>query len=182
MSFLIDSICNFRKIVKRDLKMSVKIQDNSKEISAEIKAALRRGLVKCGLVAEGYAKKLQKPDTGLLRNSITYAVSGEAPAITSYKADNPKPGRKNSGNYSGVAPEEKGGIAVYIGTNVEYAPYVELGTGSHTAGGRPTKWIYADDKGTHMTGGHQAKPFLKPAVADHAAQYRDILENELKNG
>lgn len=36
--------------------MSVKIQDNSKEISAEIKAALLRGLEKCGLVAEGYAK------------------------------------------------------------------------------------------------------------------------------
>ena len=50
--------------------MSVKIQDNSKEISAEIKAALLRGLEKCGLVAEGYAKKLCPVDTGNLRNSI----------------------------------------------------------------------------------------------------------------
>lgn len=36
--------------------MSVEIHDNSKEVSAEIKAALLRGLEKCGLVAEGYAK------------------------------------------------------------------------------------------------------------------------------
>lgn len=28
----------------------------------------------------------------------------------------------------------------------------------------------------------EAKPFLKPALADHAQQYRDILVNELKNG
>ncbi len=33
-----------------------------------------------------------------------------------------------------------------------------------------------------MTGGHRAQPFLKPAAADHAGQYRDILESELKNG
>lgn len=35
--------------------MSVEIHDNSKEISAEIKAMLLRGLEKIGLVAEGYA-------------------------------------------------------------------------------------------------------------------------------
>ena len=49
--------------------------------------------------------------------------------------------------------------AAYIGTNVEYAPYVCLGT-------------------IHM----KAQPFLKPAVADHANEYRKIIENELKNG
>lgn len=35
--------------------MSVEIHDNCKEISAEIKATLLRGLEKIGLVAEGYA-------------------------------------------------------------------------------------------------------------------------------
>ena len=38
--------------------MSVEIHDNSKEVSDDIKAALLRGLETCGLVAEGYAKKL----------------------------------------------------------------------------------------------------------------------------
>ena len=52
--------------------MSVEIHDNSKEVSAAIKAALLRGLEKCGLVAEGYAKKLCPVDTGNLHNSITH--------------------------------------------------------------------------------------------------------------
>ena len=165
--------------------MSIEIHDNSKEVSAAIKAALLRGLEKCGLVAEGYAKKLCTVDTGLLRNSITHALSGEPAAIRSYSANKAKGSNPvQSGEYSGSAPEESNPskMAVYIGTNVEYAPYVELATGKHTSGGRPTKWIYKDDKGTHMTGGHKAKPFLKPAVADHKDQYRKIFEDELKNG
>ena len=108
--------------------MNVQFTDNSKEVSEYIKAALLRGLETCGLVAEGYAKKLSPVDTGNLRNSITHDVDDGEPAA-------------------------------YIGTNVEYAPYVCLGT-------------------IHM----KAQPFLKPAVADHANEYRKIIENELKNG
>ena len=61
--------------------MSVEIQDNSKEISAEIKAALLLGLEKIGLVAEGYAKKLCPVDTGNLRNSITHVVDEGGDAV-----------------------------------------------------------------------------------------------------
>lgn len=51
---------------------------------------------------------------------------------------------------------DAGEKAVYIGTNVEYGPYVELGTSRQ-----------------------EAKPFLKPAAQDHGSQYRSILEGEL---
>ena len=61
--------------------MSVTIQDYSAEVSAEIKAALLRGLEKCGLVAEGYAKKLCPVDTGNLRNSITHMVDEGGDAV-----------------------------------------------------------------------------------------------------
>lgn len=61
--------------------MSITIQDHSEEVSAEIKAALLRGLEKIGLVAEGYAKKLQIPDTGNLRNSITHVVDEGGDAV-----------------------------------------------------------------------------------------------------
>ena len=60
--------------------MSVEIHDNSKEVSDNIKAALLRGLETCGLVAEGYAKKLAPVDTGNLRNSITHDVDDGEPA------------------------------------------------------------------------------------------------------
>lgn len=154
MSFLTVSICNSPKKVKRVLKMSVEIQDHSAEVSAEIKAALLRGLEKCGLVAEGYAKRLCPVDTGNLRNSITHMIDEQEPAAI-------------------------------IGTNNEYAVYVELGTGIYAegGGGRPTPWVYQDAKGNwHYTRGNKAQPFLKPAAADHVGQYRDILESELKNG
>ena len=108
--------------------MAVEIHDNSKEISENIKSALLRGMEKCGLTAERFAKKLAPYDTGNLRNSITHEVDDGEPAA-------------------------------YIGTNVEYAPYVCLGT-------------------IHMN----AQPFLKPAVNDHKDEYRKILENSLKNG
>lgn len=71
--------------------------------------------------------------------------------------------------------------AVYIGTNTEYAPYVEFGTGKYYPGGRPDSWVYQDDKGNwHKTEGAKAQPFLKPAVADHAQQYHKIIESEMK--
>lgn len=161
----------------------VVFNDYSDEVLDAMQDAVLRALTRIGMQAEGYAKDLAPVDTGLLKNSITYAVSGEAPAITSYEADNPKSGRKNRGTYTGKAPEDPKGASVYIGTNVEYAVYQECGTGSNTEGGRPTNWIYQDDDGnTHMTGGNTAKPFLKPAVADHAQTYRNIIEDELKNG
>lgn len=132
--------------------MKVDFTDNSKEVLVAMHEAAARALEKCGLVAEGYAKKLCPVDTGNLRNSITHTVDEQEPAAI-------------------------------IGTNNEYAPYVELGTGKYAEGGRPTPWVYQDAKGNwHMTHGQRAQPFLKPAVADHAAQYRDILESELKNG
>lgn len=73
--------------------------------------------------------------------------------------------------------------AAYVGTNVEYAAYVELGTGVYYPGGRSTPWSYRDAKGNwHRTRGAPAQPFLKPAVADHAQTYRAIIEHELKGG
>lgn len=61
--------------------MNIDIQDHSAEVSAEIKAALLRGLEKIGLVAEGYAKKLCPVDTGNLRNSITHVVDEGGDAV-----------------------------------------------------------------------------------------------------
>lgn len=72
--------------------------------------------------------------------------------------------------------------AVYVGTNMEYAAYVELGTGIHYPGGRQTPWSYKDEEGNwHRTRGQEAQPYLKPAVADHKQTYRNIIEDELKN-
>lgn len=131
--------------------MQIRLEDHSAEVYKELEAACQRALEKCGLVAEGYAKKLCPVDTGNLRNSITHTVND-------------------------------GEKAAYIGTNSEYATYVEMGTGVYYPGGRPTPWVYQDAKGNwRMTHGQRAQPFIKPAVADHAEQYQKIIKRELKN-
>lgn len=61
--------------------MNIEVQDHSADVSAEIKAALLRGLEKIGQVAEGYAKKLCPVDTGNLRNSITHVVDEGGDAV-----------------------------------------------------------------------------------------------------
>ena len=159
--------------------MEVKFTDNSDEVLALLKAAAERAMERCGLQAEGYAKDLCPVDTGLLRNSITFAVAGEAPQIKTYRADK---GDKK-GSYSGTAPQSPE-HAVYIGTNVEHASYVECGTGAkNTPGGRPGSWGYIDAEGkAHHTNGQRAQPYLKPAVANHKQTYINIIKDEMENG
>ena len=48
--------------------------------------------------------------------------------------------------------------AAYVGTNVEYAPYVELGAR-----------------------GRQGKHMLQRAASEHADEYKQIMEDALKN-
>lgn len=130
----------------------VVFNDYSADVLNEFHDAVLRALERCGEQAEGYAKDLAPVDTGRLRNSISHQV-------------------------------DEGKTAVYIGSPLEYAAYVELGTGKYVEGGRPTPWVYQDDNGNwHWTRGNPAQPFLKPSVADHAQTYRNIIEDEMKNG
>ena len=71
----------------------------------------------------------------------------------------------------------------YIGTNVNYAPYIEYGTGvGAEKGGRKTPWIYTDKNGnTHLTHGYKAHPFLRPAAKDHTKEYQGIIKDSLEN-
>lgn len=72
------------------------------------------------------------------------------------------------------------GDTVTIGTNVEYAPYVELGTGPYFQA--PPAWEQFDaPKGSGVRGGYvRPRPYLKPAIADHIDEYKDIIRKEAK--
>ena len=117
---------------------TVEFNDYSAESKEEIRTRALRALTMCGLVIERAAKQLCPVDTGLLRNSITWALAGRGPAIQVYKAD--KPGSLKEGVYSGEAPDDNE-LSVFVGTNVNYATYIELGTAKR-----------------------KARPFLKPAA------------------
>ena len=83
--------------------------------------------------------------------------------ITTAVYDTPERGYVRTGNLrnsiTGQKAHDGGDTVVIVGTNVEYAAYVELGTYKMAP-----------------------RPYLRPAVERHASQYREILENELKNG
>lgn len=71
--------------------------------------------------------------------------------------------------------------AAYVGSNSEYAVYVEMGTGIYYPGGRKDPWSYQDAKGNwHKTVGNKPQPYIKPAVVDHVATYQAIINDELK--
>lgn len=130
--------------------------------------AIERALMIIGGEAETYAKKLCPTGTpestgipgyigGTLKNSITFITkmkNGET--ITTPKNGSPTV-RNHGGDEEEVESEEEG--TLFLGTNVYYAPYVEMGTSKMTA-----------------------RPFIKPAIADHLEQYQKIMENELKKG
>ena len=88
---------------------------------------------------------------------------------------------EDTGRLRGSITHKVSGDSVHIGTNVNSAPYVEMGTGKYYSGGRQTPWAYQDAAGNwHRTEGQKAQPFLKPAVADHTQTYRNIINDELK--
>ena len=133
-----------------NLKM---IRDNRKQVKGQVEEAIVRALEICAGKAETYAKtnltRQKAVDTGALRNSVNHKV-------------------------------DKAKLVAYVGTNIEYAPYIEFGTGIYYVGGRRTSWTYKDSDGQwHMTNGMRARPFLKPAVADHQEEYKNIIQSEL---
>lgn len=76
------------------------------------------------------------------------------------------------------------GNTLYVGTNVDYAPYVEFGTGKYASDGhgRQTPWGYYDDKGEyHITAGMQPYHMLRNSIANHEAEYRALIEKFLKD-
>lgn len=70
-----------------------------------------------------------------------------------------------------------------IFTPLEYAPYVEYGTGLFAEeGGRNTPWVYKDDKGEwHRTSGQKPHPFMRPALEENREKIINILKEGIGN-
>lgn len=142
---------------RKDLS-NVRIVDNTETFLREMVDAKTRALERIGFQAEGYARDLAPPKSA----DEDYTGIFEL---------------RNSITHKVIGDD------VYIGTNQEYAVYVELGTGKYYPGGRPTPWKYKDDEGQwHYTAGQRAQPYLKPAAADHMQTYRNIIKDELGDG
>lgn len=75
------------------------------------------------------------------------------------------------------------GDDVYIGTNVEYGIWLELGTGIYASDGkgRQSPWGYYDRNGKyHVTRGMKPHHMLKKAASEHTEEYKRIIEAIMK--
>lgn len=108
----------------------------------------------CALV-EREAKKKAPKGTGELRRSISSKIE------------------TNDGELQGI---------VY--TPLEYAPYVEYGTGlfAEEGGRTDVPWCYKDDEGNwHTTSGMKPQPYMRPALDENREEILRILREALFN-
>lgn len=72
----------------------------------------------------------------------------------------------------------------YVGTNVEYAIYVEFGTGefAENGNGRKGGWVYQDPSGEwFFTWGQEPQPYLRPAFRKNRSAI-EALAKEIFGG
>lgn len=119
----------------------------------ELKSAkeYEKALQKGCLIIERAAKEKAPKGNGDLRNSIKHRIDAEG--------------------------DELVGV---IYTNLEYAPYVEFGTGieAEDGGGRQdVPWCYEDEKGEwHTTKGMKPSPYLRPALEENKKEVLKMLK------
>lgn len=116
---------------------------------------IQRAVGKACALVERTAKQKAPKDTGALRRSITSEVERE--------------GNEMVGT---------------VFTPLEYAPYVEFGTGlfAESGGRKDVPWCYQDDKGEwHSTSGQKPRPFMRPALNENREQIKRILKEAILN-
>lgn len=139
----------------------VDITNNNKaEILNELENAVDRALTMIGIKVEKYAKARCPVGTE------------ESTGIKGYRG----------GTLRNSITFQVEGNSVAVGSNVEYAPFVELGTGPYF--NTPPEWEqFTPYQSTGAgTGYVHPRPFLRPAIEDHLDTYKKIIENELGFG
>ena len=115
-------------------------------------------LKKCCALVERSAKQKAPKGTGELRRSIESRIDYNT----------------STGTFEGV-----------VFTPLEYAPYVEYGTGifAEKEGRQDVPWHYKDDEGNwHSTSGLKPTPYLRPALQENREQITELLKGVIKDG
>lgn len=135
------------------------IGDNSNLILSGLDHAVERALEIIGMKAEAYAKA--RCPVGTVESTGKKGYHGGT--------------LRNSITHK-VDKSEK---SVTIGSNVEYAPYVELGTGHYFQ--TPPEWEqFTTSKGGGGSHGYvKPRPYLRPAIEDHKDEFEHIIRSEL---
>lgn len=138
--------------------MKMEITDNSKLFLKELETKKATILEAIGIKAERYAKKACPVGTV------------ESTGIKGYRG----------GTLRDSITHATDGDVLSVGSNVEYAPYVELGTGPYFE--VPPEWEqFESSKGSGVGHGYvKPRPFLRTAIVNHKDEYETIAGSELK--
>ena len=127
---------------------------------------------------EGFEGLMEALDSLGDGEEITVAL-GKACALVERSAKQKAP--KGNGELRRSITSKVEGLQGVIYTPLEYAPYVEYGTGlfAEDGGRQDVPWCYRDDKGEwHTTSGMQPHPYMRPALLEN----RDKIIKILKGG
>lgn len=144
-------------------------ENNMQEVLDGLSGAVEKALTEIGIKAEKYAKNLCPVGT---------------PESTGWTDKNgvrhPNKGYRG-GTLRNSITFEVDGSELSVGSNVEYAPYVELGTGPNFT--PPPEWEqFTTERGSGGGSGYvRPRKFLQPAITEHVDMYKRIIETELKN-
>lgn len=149
-----------------ETKAEVQVVSHRHEVMKATNEAMKKAARMIGGSVVGHAAEGCPVDTGLLRNSLTYAIGGEPAKISRYASDD----GSESGKYTGQAQQDvEDQVTVHVGTNVEYAAYVELG--HHQQPGRYVPAIGKRLKKDYVPG----IAFLRPAMENHREEIKQII-------
>ena len=132
--------------------------------------------------------KLENLDTivkkieGLADSSNIESSLGKAAAIVEASAKKKAP--KGDGSLRNSITSKVDGDKAIVFTPLEYAPYVEYGTGLFAEDGGRTDvpWNYKDEEGNwHSTSGMKPRPYMRPALNDNRNKIISIIKEGLLN-
>lgn len=115
------------------------------------------------------------------------AAIGKACALVEREAKQAAPKGNGELRRSITSKIEKDGddIRGIVFTPLEYAPYVEYGTGlfaENNGGRKDVPWSYQDDKGEwHTTKGMHPRPYMRPALDNNRDKILRIIKEGLES-
>ena len=129
---------------------------------------------------EGLDGVLARLDNLSSLNNIQDAL-GQACALVEAEAKKNAP--KGDGTLRRSISSKVEGLTGIVFTPLEYAPYVEYGTGLFAEAGDGRKdvpWCYQDEEGEwHSTSGQKPHPYMRPALNDNRADIIRLIQEAI---
>lgn len=115
----------------------------------------------------------------------TRAALGKACAIVerAAKENAPKGTGELKRSITSTIEEIDGRLEGVVFTPLEYAPYIEYGTGlfAEDGGRQDVPWRYKDDEGNwHSTSGMKPHPYMRPALNENRIKIIDLFKEGVK--